>query len=301
MRSVSRQCVLHSAALLGVVAMLLMPLLLQRLTDNLVNLRLLSSLWQEKEALLLNGSSYLQGVVAFQQQRYTQAIMWLRRATSADPALVRWYLAQAQNKNGDWQTALGVLDLRVPAELRLSAIILFEHLPALPPEEQARWQQRIRQEYPEMLVLYAAHLLTTQQFDQAEEWAKLTPDYAQSVDAQMIVGRSYFYTGRMAEAEAVFQSIYTQLPVCATAYWYGRVLAYNGKLQMAIPLLEEAVQETQDSVVSWYLLELGGVYAQVGRCAEARAAFELALQRDMSVENAERIAAARANMVESCE
>jgi len=221
-------------------------------------------------------------------------MVWLRHAGAMDTWLVHWHLIQAESHVVGWQEALAKLDLSVPQELGLYASILFEHLPTLSPKEQTAWKRRIRQEHKELIVPYAAYLRSSGQYEQADIWAKLAPDYANSRDAQLTVGISYFYrSGGTAEAERIFQSIYFQFGGAEAAYWYGRTLTYNGKPELAIPLLEEAVNNSQTSIVSWYLRDLGTAYAQVGRCAEADSAFNRSLQRDTSTANVERIQAGR--------
>ena len=94
-----RQYAVYCAAfLLAITFLLATPGGYQRMILNLADLRLLSSLVHEEVIHQTNGSPFMQGVVAFKQRRYSQAIAWLQQADT-DQARVRFYLAQAENKN----------------------------------------------------------------------------------------------------------------------------------------------------------------------------------------------------------
>jgi len=297
----------YTALLLAVTALLLTGMAgRHRLSDNWANLQIVSAILRGKEAQLTDGSFYLRGVAAFQHEQYSESVMWLQKANAQrSNTLVRWHLAQALNRNGKWHIALDLLDTQVPVEREIHSVILlelFEDISALSPPEQAEWHQRIRQEYPDLILPYANYLLDTHHFLQARKWAKLSPDYTQSANAQMIIGWSYFYINSFAEAEVAFRSAYRLSPSGITAFAYGRTLLYESKLREAIPFLEEAVQvESSSSALAWYLSELGVAYARVGRCAEAVTAFEQALEYDPRIENVERITKAQTRSVGACE
>jgi hypothetical protein len=275
--------------------------LLKGSARNLANLQMLSIIQGNlNEQLNPKASSYLQGIAAFEKQNYSCAVSLFGKAKSVDSSLIRWYLAKAHSKNGDWLLALDLLDVEKTAERALYADILFDNFSDLTAQEQQKWEDRIRYDYPELILPYARHLLSNQQYKEAEKWARLTPDYSESVIAQLVVGQSLLRGGNSSKAEVVFRSAYEQHHSAESAYWYGRTLRFNHKPELAIPVLEEAVRKKQSNTVSWYLCELGLAYAEVGRCNEAMSALDRALQQDPHVENSRRVEAAREKVVQVC-
>jgi tetratricopeptide (TPR) repeat protein len=287
--------------LVMLTAIFLSALLLSGSARNLANLQMLSIIQGNRdEQLNPSASLYLQGIAAFEKQKYARAVSLFGRAKSVDSSLIRWYLAKAYNGSGDWLLALDLLDTNVAAEQDLYASILFDNLPDLTAKEQQEWEQRIRHNYPGLILPYARHLLNRQQYKKAEKWARLTPNYSNSVLAQLVVGESLLRGGYSPEAEEVFRLAYEQHHTAESAYWYGRTLRFNGKPELAVPVLEEAIRKKQSNTVSWYLRELGLAYAEVGRCSRAMSALDRALQRDPRVENSRRVEAARDKVVQIC-
>ncbi len=271
------------------------------LITNVANVRLMS-LTREDDLLEEDqASAYLKGVVYLKHGLYFQAVEALSSTQSPNPLLVNWYLAQAQEKVGNWQIALSLLDENVPAHMKLYISVLVKHLNELPSEQQGIWLEKVKQ-HPDMMVQFAAQLLAEAQYEQVAEWIVQIPDYGKSTDALLILGQSYFYrSGGVERAEATFRLAYQLLPDAITAYWYGRSMAYTGKPDQALPLLREAVAKASSrSDAAWYLLALGGTQAQLEHCREARDAYDQALEMDPSPENVQRVSAARASLSQVC-
>jgi len=272
------------------IAFVLSKNLVQLLFSNLDNVQFLSKAIYGNFDVTHRNSLYFQGFAAFKQQNYEQSIVVLQRLDSN--TLARWYLAQAYDKVDKWYKALEYLDLNVAMERQLYGDILLARLPNASDQEQYEWIERVRKEYPDNIILYAQHLLRSQRFEQARIWAKSAPDYEQSVEALILVGRSYFYTNQMVEAINVFRLAYTRFPGDLTAYWYGRTFLVIGKLDMAILLLEEAIQTDDAYLKAFYMIDLSNAYVQIGQCTEANFILNQALQqniRDLPTDRVESI------------
>ena len=271
------------------------------LTTNVANVRLMS-LTREDDLLEEDqASAYLRGVVYLKHGLYSQAVEALNSTQSPNPLLVNWYLAQAQEKVGNWQIALSLLNENVPAHMKLYISILVKHLKELPLEQQDIWLEKVKQ-YPDMMVQFAAQLLAEAQYEQTAEWIVQIPDYEKSVDALLILGQSYFYrSGEAERAEVTFRLVYQLSPDKNTAFWYGRSLVYTGKPDQALSLLTEAVAKASSlSETARYLLVLGSVQAQLGHCREAREAYAQSLKMDASQENVQRVALVNASLSQTC-
>jgi len=268
---------------------------------NIANLRIISDVMNQKKSEPPSvASPYLQGVYYFKQGRYPKAITLLQQVIPRN-ILVRWYLAQALSKTGDWNASLLIFDPSLASERKLYADVLFEFLPTLSMDKQDQWQQKMVFEYPDLIIPYASHLLAKNEYGQAQAWAKLTPNYAKSVEAQSIVGQTYFYTSQYMEAEKVFRAAYEQFPGHSTLYWYGRTLLFEGKADLAIPLLQHAVQLANGDIISaWYLGDLSTAYGQLGNCTDANAALDHALELDRRPTQVQRIESLRDSLLTAC-
>lgn len=268
---------------------------------NIANLRIVSDVMKQKKSEPPSAASpYLQGVYNFKQGRYPEAVALLQQVIPRNIP-VRWYLAQVLSKTGDWNASLHVFDPSLDSERKLYADLLFEFLPTLSMDKQKQWQQRMVLDYPDLIIPYAGHLLAKNEYGQAQVWARLTPNYAKSVEAQSIVGQAYFYTSQYTEAEKIFRSAYEQLPGHSTLYWYGRTLLFEGKADLAIPLLQHAVQLAKgDTISAWYLGDLGIAYGQLGNCIDANAALDHALELDRRPTQVQRIESLRDSLPITC-
>jgi len=245
--------------------------ILPTLRANVANSQLLFAVVQQQHANQPYASTYLQGVAAYRQEQYTAALSLLQQATGPSAELIRWHVGQVLDKKGDWLEALDMLNVQEPIERQLHASILLEHLPTLPPGERDRWELELRQKYPDAITQYAAILLGRQQFAEAEEWARLTPDYEQSVVAQLLVGQTLFYrSGSMPQAKRVFKAAHERFATAQTAYWYGRTLSYLGDPAAAISVFEGVMEQGGPRSCSvWFPLELAANCARVSRCEDA--------------------------------
>jgi tetratricopeptide (TPR) repeat protein len=266
---------------------------------NLANVQFLSRVTLDHPVNISGSAPYLRAIVAFRQRRYRKAALLLQKANSN--TLVRWYLAQSYNEIGEWQMALRCLTLNNSVERILYKDILFQRLPAVSEQEQKQWLEYIREVYPDMIIPYSENLLRNQDFYKAEMWAKSAPDYEQSVEALLIIGRSYYYTNRQGKAKKVFQSAYVKFPGERTAYWYGRTLLVMGESESAIPLLKESVQSAHHYSPAVHLVYLSRAYAQSGLCANAYSALEQASQEDIQGIFAEQIKSIRINIPAICQ
>lgn len=251
---------------------------------NLGNLSAVSQMLSHRERNLgenLPQTDYVSGIVAFRQQDYKNAIHHLSQVPPGGQGSANWFLVQALNESGDWERALDAIDLDVNAERVLYVNTLFEHRDQMSSQEQAARIELIKR-YPDMILVYAHHLLSSDQFAEAGVWARQVPDYEQSISAQLMVGRSYFYSGRLEEAERIFQSLSLESRTPDVLYWYGRTVFKNGKQEQGIALLEEAVEAAKRSYGARYLQDLAISYAMAGRCLDAQSAIELGLQWDSS-------------------
>lgn len=252
-----------------------------RLLNNLGNLSTTSQVISNPHQSVIDNlprTHYVTGVVAFRQQDYEKAIQHLEHVPPNRQCLAHWFLIQAQNEAGDWLQALDSTNLDVAAERMLYMKMLFDHRDQMSLQEQEA-RIEVIERYPDMILIYAHRLLSAKQFAEAEAWARLVPDYEQNIGARLIVGRSYFYSGRLAEAETIFHSLYLEHQGENVLYWYGKTLFKSGNQEQGILVMEEAVKVAQGSYVSRYLLgDLGVYYATVGRCSDAQSLIELGLQ-----------------------
>ena len=126
--------------ILGVLLPILLGDVFYRSTTNYANLQLVAAVIDGRVAESTKASLYLQGVVAFRQQQYPDAVTLLQQIDPRN-VLARWFLAQAQDRLGDWEVALRNFDLRQPIECELFGRVLFSHLPALAADKQQQWKQ----------------------------------------------------------------------------------------------------------------------------------------------------------------
>lgn len=248
---------------------------------NLGNLSAVSRMLSHRERDLIENlpqTDYVSGVAAFRQQDYENAIHHLSQVPSGGQGLANWFLVQALNESGHWERSLDTIDLDVAAERVLYVNILFEHRDQMSPQEQEA-RMKIVKHYPDTILIYAHHLLSADQFLEAAGWARQVPDYEQNFGARLMVGRCYYYSGRLAEAESVFHSLYLEHQGVDVLYWYGKTLLKNQKQEQGIHIMEEAVKVAKGGYTSRYLLaDLGVYYAKVGRCSDAQSLIERGLQ-----------------------
>ena len=248
----------------GMLARVYFPL--QQQWDNVI---LLGNLSKSSPVTPDKASPYLQGVAAYLRGDYTDALHAFRALSLNDDRLSRHWIASSLAASGQWVQAIAHLDSRYSHDRDLIASILLPRLSLMPETERTMWEQFIRDSVPEVALKYAAILLANREYEQAEKWIYEVPDYKLSSEALLILGQSYFYRSGQIEASVrIFGDAYNRSANPATAYWLGRAYVYNGQIDAAIPLLEDAVDRLriEDSTSAWYILELAGAYAKTGNC-----------------------------------
>lgn len=281
----------------GVTLIIVTPILLL----NRANVALAAAIAQHAPNAPSGGSNYLLGVQSVQQQDYTTARAFFHQVDLTHHALARWRMAQTFIAQGQWQDGLPVLTPITVGERQLFVVTLSAHLLDLTPAEDTVWQQRTGQVAPTYTVELARQLLRSGQYTRAESWARTAPQFADSSEAHVVVGDSYFYTERYPEALQAYKTAYQLQPTGAVAYAYGLTLLTLGHPTQAIPPLAESVQRAVNHpLAAWYASSLAIAYAQANQCTEAASTLTLSIKYDSSNENASRIAAAQQTISTLC-
>lgn len=121
---------------------------------------------------------------------------------------------------GCLETSLHSVNLDVAAERGFYIEILFELLDQMSSQKQEDRTEIIK-DYPDVFLLYANHLFSARKFAEARESARRALDYEQPIGTRLMVTRSYYNSGQLAEVKEIFRSFYQEYQDVNVLCWYG--------------------------------------------------------------------------------
>lgn len=293
----------YSHIVLFILALIYMGInLAKSVSINSNNLKAYYDILSNQGSGLFNdgpASNYLRGLEAFHQNNFEEAANFFVQTSPDRKNLSHWYYIQAKGSTPEWDQALDSVDFKNSEEKILFASILFSHRTQLSPDELDKREKIIRQN-PEMILVYANHFLSNDQFDQAIHWIELLPNLDSSLPGQITIGRAYFYTRRLADAERIFQKLQKETPSPDVEFWYGKVLFLQGDQEKGISFMKKGAFDSTGKIKNRYLLDLIDAYLSIKDCSEAQKNLALAVGLGAASENPVTVGALKEKISNIC-
>lgn len=272
---------------------------------NLGNLAVMNALRGNQESMdgvifVDRASPYLQGVAAYRTSNFIEARSHFQAATSTHYDLARYYMLESALAQGDWETVLTEFDITKTRERIFPIKILAEHGDEIRADQREKYMGMIISD-PILSSAYLHQLLTQNRFDEVIEFAPVIPNYAESVQLQLMVGRAYFYKRDYRNSAIVFQNIHTQQPTLDNTIWLGKALFNSGQQEEGLRYLEAILQEPAGRRYIPYLVDLSVAYAVAARCFDAQEVLNGATESDRTGAHRTLLEGAKQTVADRCQ
>jgi tetratricopeptide (TPR) repeat protein len=246
------------------------------LQTNLGNLRAIRQLTVSANQGVTPASKVnwlLAGILAMRNGDYGLAAEHFSNGSLQNQDIAHWYLLQALERSNEWRSVIQQIRWDKAEDRKVFVRVFIAHRDQLNPEELQVYEERLLSA-PDMILDYCTYLISVSDFSGAIGWAKRVPDYQNSPSAQILIGKSAFYSGELEAARTTFEDLSQRSPSPDVTFWLGKIEYNQGDALRGIEHMREALENLGRMSPIPYVLDFIDANIQEKRCTEAVSSME---------------------------